>query len=300
MWNRPTKKVFRARFKDWQTQKRISLASFCHWIGITKQAYYQAERRAQKKAFETQQVLEWVMHYRYLMPSIGTRKLYYLMQPKLVEQGLKYGRDQLFKILKEHNLLIRPKRKYTKTTDSKHWMKKHPNLLKEYKPTQANEVFVSDITYVESAEGIHYLSLVTDAYSRQIKGYKLSNDMRAENVVEALHMAMRYVEDRAEIMIHHSDRGTQYCSNLYQKALQEYGITPSMTDGYDCYQNALAERVNGILKQEFLTTRCQTMKELDHLITESIMIYNCYRPHLSLNMNTPNQMYEQTKTELIA
>ncbi|NAR94278.1 DDE-type integrase/transposase/recombinase, partial [Acinetobacter haemolyticus] len=151
----------------------------------------QSEKRAQIKAQETQQVLELVMEYRYLMPSIGTRKLYWLIKPKLLEQGLKFGRDQLFKVLKENDLLIRPKRRYTKTTDSKHWMKKHPNLLKDYSPIRANEVFVSDITYVESAEGVHYLSLVTDAYTRQIKGYKLSSDMRAENVVQALHMAMK-------------------------------------------------------------------------------------------------------------
>ncbi|QHI17462.1 MULTISPECIES: IS3 family transposase [Acinetobacter] len=294
------KKVYRARFKDWQAQRRLNVSRYCEWIGITRQAYYQSEKRAQIKAQETQQVLELVMEYRYLMPSIGTRKLYWLIKPKLLEQGLKFGRDQLFKVLKENDLLIRPKRRYTKTTDSKHWMKKHPNLLKDYSPIRANEVFVSDITYVESAEGVHYLSLVTDAYTRQIKGYKLSSDMRAENVVQALHMAMKSIKDRATTLIHHSDRGSQYCSELYQSALQRYGISPSMTDGGDCYQNALAERINGILKQEFLTTRCKTMKELDHLISESIVIYNCYRPHLSLNMITPNQMYEKAKTELIA
>ena len=277
----------------------MSISCYCKWVGITRQAYYQSEKRAQIIVQETQQVLELVMEYRYLMPSIGTRKLYWLIKPELVELGLKFGRDQLFKILKENNLLIQPKRRYTKTTDSKHWMKKHPNLLKDYSAVQANEVFVSDITYVESAEGVHYLSLVTDAYTRQIKGYKLSKDMRAENVVQALHMAMKHMRNRATTMIHHSDRGSQYCSELYQSALQKYDIRPSMTDGYDCYQNALAERVNGILKQEFLTTRCKTMKELDHLIAESIVIYNCYRPHLSLDMLTPNQMYEKEKTELI-
>lgn len=177
-------------------------------------------------------------------------------------------------------------------------MKKHPNLLKDYSAVQANEVFVSDITYVESAEGVNYLSLVTDAYTRQIKGYKLSSDMRAENVVQALHMAMKHMKDRATTMIHHSDRGSQYCPELYQSALRHYGVCPSMTDGYlakQCfsYQNALAERVNGILKQEFLTTRCKTKEELEHLIAESVIIYNCYRPHLSLNMLTPNQMYEK-------
>lgn len=97
---------------------------------------------------------------------------------------------------------------------------------------------MSDITYVESAEGIHYLSLVTDAYTRQIKGYKLSKDMRAEHIVEALDMAMKHIKNRATTLIHHSDRGSQYCSNVYQSALQKYGITPSMTDGSDCYQNA--------------------------------------------------------------
>ncbi|MCH7337948.1 IS3 family transposase [Acinetobacter sp. NIPH 2699] len=293
------KKVYRARLKDWQTKGQLSISRYCEWVGITRQAYYQSERRAQIMAQETQQVLELVMQYRYLMPSIGTRKLYWLIKPALVELGLKFGRDQLFKLLKENNLLIYPKRRYTKTTDSKHWMKKYPNLLKDYSPVQANEVLVSDITYVESAEGVHYLSLVTDEYTRQIKGYKLSSDMRAENIVQALHMAMKHMKDRAITMVHHSDRGSQYCSGLYQLALQKYDIKPSMTDGYDCYQNALAERVNGILKQEFLTTRCKTMRELDHLIAESIVIYNCYRPHLSLNMLTPNQMYEKEKTELM-
>lgn len=124
--------------------------------------------------------------------------------------------------------------------------------------------------------------------------------MRAENVAEALHMAMRNTKERAAVMIHHSDRGSQYCSELYQSALRSYDICPSMTDGYDCYQNALAERINGILKQEFLTTRCNTMAALDVLIAQSILIYNCYRPHLSLNMLTPDQMNEKAKTELIA
>ncbi|MBJ9370489.1 IS3 family transposase [Acinetobacter bereziniae] len=280
--------------------KDLSVTRLCQWLKISRQAYYQSEKRAQVRVRQTQQVLDLVMSYRYLMPSIGTRKLYWLITPQLLAQGLKIGRDKLFNILKENNLLIRPKRRYTKTTDSKHWMKKHPNLLKNYKPTQANEVLVSDITYVESVEGVHYLSLVTDAYTRQIKGYKLSKDMKAENVVQAFEMAMSKQRDRAKVMIHHSDRGSQYCSELYQSALSKHGVLPSMTDGYDCYQNALAERINGILKQEFLTIRCNSMKELDQLIAESIEIYNCYRPHLSLGMMTPNQMFEKARTELIA
>lgn len=281
------------------------MTRLCQWLGISRQAFYQSEKRAQVITRQTRQILDLVIHYRYLMPSIGTRKLYWLIRPQLMAQGLKFGRDKLFKLLKENSPLIQPKRRYTQTKDSKRWMKKHPNLLKDYSPIQANEVLVSDITYVESAEGVHYLSLVTDAYTRQIKGYKLSRDMKAENVVQALDMGMKTQTQRAFRMIHHSDRGSQYCSELYQSKLKKYDILPSMTDGYlakQCfsYQNALAERVNGILKQEFLTTRCKNMKELDQLIAESIVIYNCYRPHLSLGMLTPNQMDEKSKTELIA
>lgn len=134
------------------------MTRLCQWLGISRQAFYQSEKRAQVSTQQNRQILDLVMHYRYLMPSIGTRKLYWLIRPQLMAQGLKFGRDKLFKLLKENSLLIQPKRRYTKTTDSKHWMKKHPNLLKDYSPTQANEVLVSDITYVESAEGVHYLS----------------------------------------------------------------------------------------------------------------------------------------------
>ena len=253
-------------------------------------------------AQQTQQVIDLVMHYRYLMPSIGTRKLYWLIKPKLIELGLKFGRDQLFKILKENNLLIRPKRRYTKTTDSKHWMKKHPNLLKDYKPVQANEVLVSDITYVESAEGVHYLSLVTDAYTRQIKGYKLSKDMKAESVVQAFEMAMKHSTDRSTVMIHHSDRGSQYCSELYQSALSKHGVTPSMTDGHDCYQNALAERVNGILKNEYLFHKPKDIEEAKKIVADSVRIYNRHRPHLSLKYKTPDEYIErfiENKCQLI-
>lgn len=253
------------------------------------------------RAKDLEQVIEQVRHYRYLMPSIGTRKLHYLLKPKLEELGLKLGRDGLFDLLRERQMLIKPKRRYTKTTDSKHWMKKHPNLLKDgMKPKQSNEVYVSDITYLESAEGVHYLSLVTDAYTRQIKGYALANNMKADTVVQALHRAVKGSEQDDKTPIHHSDRGSQYCSEVYQQALRKYGIQPSMTDGYDCYQNALAERVNGILKQEFLTMRCQSLTDLDKLVSDSIRIYNEYRPHLSLGMLTPNQMEEKSKSQLIA
>ncbi|MUL06934.1 IS3 family transposase, partial [Aliivibrio fischeri] len=165
--------------------------------------------------------------------------------------GIKLGRDNFFSYLRNERLLVKPKRSYTKTTYSKHWMKKHPNLLKEVIPQAPEEIFVSDITYVQSQEGVHYLSLVTDAYSRKIMGYELSDEMKATDVVKALDMAIESRQYQRST-IHHSDRGLQYCSKVYQEKLNKNDIKPSMTDGYDCYQNALAERINGILKQEFL------------------------------------------------
>lgn len=226
------------------------------------------------------------------MPKIGTRKLYYLLKDEFVRQGIKIGRDALFAYLRSEHMLIKPSKSYTKTTDSKHWLRKHPNLLKEVEVNRPEQVFVSDITYVKSRQRTHYLSLVTDACSRKIMGHKLSDDLSAENVVQALKMAIRNRETRGPL-IHHSDRGLQYCSSVYQEELKNNQIDPSMTDGYDCYQNALAERVNGILKQEFLVETCNTVKELETMINESIETYNDSRPHMSLAMQTPNTVHKK-------
>ncbi len=230
------------------------------------------------------------------MPRIGGRKLYYLLSPKFAEQGIKLGRDGFFAYLKEHRLLVHPVKRYTKTTHSKHWMKKYPNLLTNREICSAEQAFVSDITYVETDEGVHYLSLVTDAYSRKIMGYEVSDNMRAESVVKALRGATKQRQTRRSL-IHHSDRGLQYCSAIYQQELKRHDIIPSMTDGYDCYQNALAERVNGILKQEFLLHKCNSLKELKHLVRDSVDIYNRLRPHLSLGMRTPEEVHKKATSK---
>jgi len=229
-----------------------------------------------------------------MMPRLGTRKLYHLLKPRLEIHSIKLGRDGLFAYLRQRHMLVKPKRSYTKTTDSHHWLRKHPNLMKGLEIKAPEQVFVSDITYVETDEGIHYLSLVTDAWSRKIMGYELSLEMKALDVVKALKQAVSNRE-YGSALLHHSDRGSQYCSALYQQVLREHGIQPSMTDGYDCYQNALAERINGILKQEFLLHRCKTMAELEVLISESITIYNSMRPHLSLGYKTPEAVHRQQK-----
>lgn len=232
------------------------------------------------------------MNLRRFMPRLGTRKLYHLIKPALCEQGIKLGRDGLFDYLREADLLVKPKRSYTKTTFSKHWMRKHPNLLQDVCADRPEKVFVSDITYVESDEGVHYLSLVTDAYTRKIMGYEVSREMKAGDIVKALKMAID-ARQTSHPLIHHSDRGLQYCSSEYQRVLSTNDIRPSMTDGYDCYQNALAERVNGILKQEFLLYRSKSFNELKVLVEQSVTIYNRLRPHLSLGMKTPQEVHEK-------
>jgi transposase InsO family protein len=261
-------------------------------LGISRQAVYQREHRAAERATEVEPVKAMVMNLRRFMPRLGTRKLYHLIKPELVKKGITLGRDGLFDYLREAGLLIKPKRSYTKTTFSKHWMRKHPNLLQGVNADRPEQVFVSDITYVESDEGIHYLSLVTDACTRKIMGYDVSREMKARDIVKALKMAIR-ARQMTHPLIHHSDRGLQYCSGEYQKVLSDNGMTPSMTDGYDCYQNALAERVNGILKQEFLLHRCKSFEELKRLVEQSVSIYNRLRPHLSLGMKTPEEVHEK-------
>ena len=230
------------------------------------------------------------------MPRLGGRKLYCLLKPTFKVQGIKLGRDGFFDYLRDHRLLVPPLKRFVKTTQSKHWMKKYPNLLGGQEVNRVEQAFVSDITYVETEEGVHYLSLVTDAYSRKIMGYEVSDNLRADSVVKALRQAARQRQTRRSLL-HHSDRGLQYCSSIYQQELKRHDITPSMTDGYDCYQNALAERVNGILKQEFLLFKCRDLQELKGLVRESVDIYNRLRPHLSLDMKTPEEVHNKATSE---
>lgn len=265
-------------------------------FGVSRQALYQSEQRNIVRQNELQLVKSKVQQVRTVMPRIGTRKLHYLLSKELEELGVKMGRDGLFRFLKEENMLIKRRKNYTKTTNSNHWLRKHPNLLEGLIVNKPNKLFVSDITYIKSREKTHYLSLVTDAFSRKIVGYHLSDDMSSENVVKALKKAIKN-SGNVHQTIHHSDRGVQYCSNIYQNVLKKNKMICSMTDGYDCYQNALAERINGILKEEFLFNKCNNRYELEKLIKESIQIYNTKRPHLSLKMKTPEYIYKKNPSE---
>ena len=276
----------------------MSLSQSCRLFGVSRQSLYQSKKRHEHRRNKLNQLKPLVQNIRSIMPKLGTRKLYHLLQEQLQQQQIKVGRDALFAYLKQENMLIKPTRKYTKTTDSKHWLKKYPNLYKDLVVDRPEQVYVSDITYIKSKEKVHYLALVTDAYSRKIVGHHLGDDMTAESVVKAVSIALKNRKLQLPL-IHHSDRGLQYCSQLYQDKLKQYNVLPSMTDGYDCYQNALAERVNGILKNEFLFTKCKDYNDLNTLVYESINTYNQHRPHLALDMKTPNIVNEKTLEELL-
>jgi transposase InsO family protein len=227
------------------------------------------------------------------MPRLGGKKLYYLLRHPL--QSLKVGRDKFFDILRVNRLLIKPKRQYHVTTDSHHRFKKHKNLIEAIEIAGPEQVLVSDITYVGNRKHPMYLALVTDAYSKKIMGYNLSKSLGAQGANSALKMALKTCYYSNKNIIHHSDRGVQYCCDLYQKTLKKAKVQCSMTEKYDPYQNAVAERINGILKQEFLCgIQTNDFNLMKTLIDSSIKIYNEQRPHFSNFMLTPKQMHQQS------
>jgi transposase InsO family protein len=202
------------------------------------------------------------------------------------------GRDKLFKLLDYYNLLIKPKRRYIQTTMSKHWLRKYPNLYKEQTITRPEQVWVSDITYIKTDEGNCYLNLVTDVYSRKIMGYAIADSMDTTNMKKAFEMAVNNRKYPLYELIHHSDRGLQYCSQEYIKVAVANNIKISMTEQSDPYENALAERMNRTLKDEFgLGQPIKTKQQAFNLTKEAIHLYNHCRPHLSLKMKTPNQIH---------
>lgn len=207
--------------------------------------------------------------------------------------GIKCGRDKLFTYMREFNLLVKPKKRYVQTTFSKHWMRKYPNIYKEYKVTGPEQVWVSDITYLKTNNGNSYLTLITDAYSRKIVGYNVSESMGADECVKALKMAIKSRIYPENSIIHHSDRGLQYCSKEYVETAQKANITMSMTETSSPYDNALAERMNRTLKEEFnLYYTLQDNYQADKVVNESIGLYNCYRPHLALDFYTPEEIHK--------
>ncbi|SDH73775.1 Transposase InsO and inactivated derivatives [Pedobacter terrae] len=237
------------------------------------------------------------MGVRMKMPRIGARKLYHILKESL--EALSVGRDKLFQILKANHLLVKPKRSYHITTNSHHRFRKHKDLTIDMKVSRPEQLWVSDITYLGNRKEPCYLALVTDAYSKKIVGYDVSNSLSMEGSVRALKMAISKRIYKKDMLIHHSDRGLQYCCDEYQQTLIKNNINCSMTESYDPYRNAVAERVNGILKQEFIVIREGVkLSEMKKMVSESVNIYNNIRPHHACFMNTPKYMHRQSKIEI--
>lgn len=277
------------------TEKGVSLSGVCRQLGYSKQAYYQSLSRQRAKEDPRKQVKEKVLSIRHVLPRLGTRKLYGLLGDDFKRQGIKVGRDKLFTLLREESLLVVRKRKYVRTTDSRLWMRQYPDLAKGLELSRPEQLWVADITYLSTRQGYGYLHLITDAYSKRIMGYKLSDHLGASATLQALEMALR---DRrySSRLIHHSDRGLQYCSKDYTNLLKDNTIKISMTQTGSPYDNAVAERVNGILKQELgLDEQFESIPQAKRQVDQAVILYNRFRPHFSNHLLTPEQMHHQKK-----
>lgn len=230
-----------------------------------------------------------VLKERELMPKIGARKLLVRLEPRLPKDLLP-GRDKFFDFLREYQLLVGKKRRRVRTTYSNHWMHKYPNLINDFTATRINQLWVSDITYIATAQGFLYLNLISDAYSREIIGWSVGETLEAMYTVSALEMALKRLPRHTEGLIHHSDRGVQYCCSDYVKKLSRHNVSISMTENGDPRENAIAERINGILKDEWLNMmQLMSLEDAKRQLKRIIMTYNCYRPHSSLGMKTPRE-----------
>jgi transposase InsO family protein len=276
-----------------QRYPEASLGHLCADVDKSRQSYYERGWQSQSEDCRANEVVQLVHDERKQLPRLGTRKLYHLLRHEFEERALKVGRDKLFTILREKHLLLGKKRKYAKTTMSKHWMKKYPNLIKDLALERPEQVFVSDITYISTEAGFSYLSMVSDACSKKIMGYALSTHLGVEGCVTALQMALA---DRRtdKPLIHHSDRGFQYCSKDYVGILNDHHVQISMTTNGDPYENAIAERMNGILKEEFYcASTFADHRQAERHIAQSIKLYNTRRPHLSCHMLTPEMAHDE-------
>jgi transposase InsO family protein len=259
----------------------------CKQLKISRQSYYQSRVRNSRGKKLDDKLIHLVQPIRQLMPRLGGRKLHFMIQGALAENQIQVGRDRFFRWLGAHDLLIRPKRRYVYTTQSFHRFWIYDNLTENIALTGPNQLWVSDITYLRTREGFCYLALITDAFSRKIVGYDVSDSLELQGCLRALKSALHNASDLTQL-IHHSDRGIQYCSGQYTELLKAKNIKISMAEKGNCYQNALAERVNGILKDEFhLDINFKNKNDAIQTTHQSIYIYNQHRPHWGLGLKTP-------------
>lgn len=276
-------------------QKRgRKITALCSLLGYSRQAFYQNIHSSERQVLGEELIIQEVLHIRERQKRVGTRKLLLMLDPFLTQHKLQLGRDRLFDLLSSHKLLVRiRKSRVPRTTFSNHWMHKYPNLIIGMNVSAPDKLWVSDITYITLKDDFAYLSLITDAYSRLITGYHLSRTLHAEGCVKALKMAIKRLPEDSRV-IHHSDRGSQYCCYEYVEMLKSNNASISMTQNSDPRENAIAERVNGILKQELLSSNYDYFTQAEADIKEAINIYNYERKHSSIAMLTPHEAHSMT------
>jgi putative transposase len=273
---------------------RSSWGYLCELFGKTRHAHYDHLWRCQTDSLKEEIILQLVYKIRESLPRLGTRKMLFMLHPQLASHRIEVGRDYLFDLFDAHKLLIRQRKRKVFTTDSRHWMHKYANLVKGMNIMRPEELWVSDMTYVRVMNQWGYLSLITDAFSRKIMGYCFRSDMLALGCVAALQMALDGRSYSGQTLIHHSDRGSQYCSKDYVELLISERISISMTERGDPYENALAERMNGIIKGEFnLYSSSVSFEQTHQKIHACIKAYNEVRPHGSCDYLTPCQAHSQ-------
>lgn len=263
----------------------------CAQFGITRQAHYQKVKREAQRQVEDEIILEMVRQVRRKHPRLGTRKMLFKIQPVLATEGLQIGRDHLFSLLRERDMLVQRKKAYRRTTIPGYW--RTPNLLPGMKISQPNQVWVCDITYLEvEVDRFAYLFLLMDLFSRFIVGWHVASSLAADGAVHSLRMALRQLPEMERKFIHHSDHGVQYTSRPYMEILLQNGIRPSMGEVGNCYDNIFAERVIGTLKNEYyLDARFTDHHQVRIAAKEAIHYYNTDRPHMSLRMGVPMEVY---------
>lgn len=258
---------------------------------MSRQNYYKERQKRKALRIEKEAVLALVHELRGEHPRMGVRKLHHLLQERMRRQGVQLGRDRMFALLRSEGLLVKPKRRWTKTTYSRHNLPVFKNLVRDREAVAVNQIWNADLTCLQVGTGFMYLSLISDQHSRKIVGYHCSDNLESVGCQQALKMALKGL-DGPQKPIHHSDRGCQYCCHPYAQQLQSAGLSISMTEQNHCYENAYAERLNGILKSEYgLGEWLPDKKTARRCVQQAIWLYNHRRPHLSLNFKTPEQVH---------
>lgn len=274
------------------------METLCRMLGYSKQAYYKRLNNLEDKKMNESLIIRLIKQKRKLWKKGSGRNLFAALQTDFKEHGIKIGRDKFYDLLRNNGLLMKQKKRKAITTFSYHHFHKYPNIIRDITPIKSGEIMVSDITYIwiSETENFAYLFLITDVYSRKIIGYYVSDNLKAESAVKALKMAIKHIDSPKE-STHHSDRGIQYCSHEYTSLLINNGINISMTENGDPLENAIAERINKTIKEEFTDEKTLSFRTFNQAKKESpkfIKFYNNERPHRSIDMNTPAKAFNMT------